>query len=402
MKVFRYFGVAFDSINAHKLRAMLTMLGIIIGIAAVLTTVGMGSGAAADITERIESGGTNLLTVSESGDASTLTMADAEALADESTHIHLGLVAPEFASNATLVNGSTETSNQVYGVTPIYADVRSMTMANGDFLSDEQIEAQDRVVVLGATTASDLFGSSAAAVGQEIRINNEAFVVTGVLEEEGGRSGPDNRAYVPIPVAQGRLFNADRYRGTYTITGMSIQAASSEVVDAAELQIERTLRLRHGLDAETENDFSIFNQASLLEIAGDVSGTLSMLLGSIGAVSLLVGGIGIMNIMLVSVTERTREIGLRKALGAHDSDILLQFLVEALVLTFIGGLIGIGISYGLSRALASVPFIPFSIIIEPWSVVLALAVATASGFIFGLYPAMRATKLDPIEALRYE
>ena len=183
---------------------------------------------------------------------------------------------------------------------------------------------------------------------------------------------------------------------------MSIQAASSEVVDAAELQIERTLRMRHGLDADTENDFSIFNQASLLEIAGDVSGTLSALLGSIGAVSLLVGGIGIMNIMLVSVTERTREIGLRKALGAHDSDILLQFLVEALVLTFIGGLIGIGISYGLSRALANVPFIPFSIVIEPWSVVLALAVSTASGFIFGLYPAMRATKLDPIEALRYE
>ncbi len=404
MKVFRYFGVAFDSINAHKMRAILTMLGIIIGIAAVLTTVGMGSGAAADITERIESGGTNLLTVSAGGggSSSTLTMTDAEALADRATHPDLGLVAPEFSSNATLVNGSTETSNQVYGVTPIYADVRSMTVADGAFLSDEQVEAQERVVVLGSTTASDLFGSSAAAIAQRVRINNEAFLVVGVLEEEGGRNSVDDQAFVPISVAQGRLFNADRYRGTYTITGISIQAASSEVVDAAELQIERTLRMRHGLDAETENDFSIFNQASLLEIAGDVSGTLSALLGSIGAVSLLVGGIGIMNIMLVSVTERTREIGLRKALGAHDSDIMLQFLVEALVLTFIGGLIGIGISYGLSRALANVPFIPFSIIIEPWSVVLALAVATASGFIFGLYPAMRATKLDPIEALRYE
>ncbi len=404
MKVLRYFGVAFDSINAHKMRAILTMLGIIIGIAAVLTTVGMGSGAAADITERIESGGTNLLTVSAGGggDGSTLTMTDAEALADRSTHPDLGLVAPEFSSNATLVNGSTETSSQVYGVTPVYADVRSMTVTDGAFLSDEQVEAQERVVVLGSTAASDLFGSSAAAIAQEVRINNEAFLVVGVLEEEGGRNSVDDQAFVPISVAQGRLFNADRYRGTYTITGISIQAASSEVVDAAELQIERTLRMRHGLDAETENDFSIFNQASLLEIAGDVSGTLSALLGSIGAVSLLVGGIGIMNIMLVSVTERTREIGLRKALGAHDSDIMLQFLVEALVLTFIGGLIGIGISYGLSRALASVPFIPFSIIIEPWSVFLALAVATASGFIFGLYPAMRATKLDPIEALRYE
>ena len=402
MRFLRYFGVAFDSINAHKMRAILTMLGIIIGIAAVLTTVGMGSGAAADITERIESGGTNLLMVSAGSGGSTLTMTDAEALADQATHPDLGLVAPEFSSSATLVNGSTETSNQVYGVTPVYATVRNMTVTDGSFLSEEQVEQQERVAVLGSTAASDLFGSGSAAIGQEVRIDNEAFMVIGVLEEEGGRNSVDDQAFVPIRVAQGRLFNADRYRGTYTVTGMSIQAASSEVVDAAELQIERTLRMRHGLDADTENDFSIFNQASLLEIAGDISGTLSALLGSIGAVSLLVGGIGIMNIMLVSVTERTREIGLRKALGAHDSDILLQFLVEALVLTFIGGLIGIGISYGLSRALANVPFIPFSIVIEPWSVVLALAVATASGFIFGLYPAMRATKLDPIEALRYE
>ena len=191
--------MAFDSINAHKMRAILTMLGIIIGIAAVLTTVGMGSGAAADITERIESGGTNLLTVSAGGGgSSTLTMADAEALADPATHPDLGLVAPEFSSNATLVNGSTETSNQVYGVTPVYADVRNMTVTDGAFLSDEQVEQQERVVVLGSTAASDLFGSGAAAIGQEVRINNEAFLVIGVLEEEGGRNSVDDQAFVPI------------------------------------------------------------------------------------------------------------------------------------------------------------------------------------------------------------
>jgi len=238
-----------------------------------------------------------------------------------------------------------------------------------------------------------------------VRINTNLFEVIGVLEEVGtvSRSGSiDDLVYVPIEVAQGLLFNADRYRGSYTVSTISIQVASSERIDAAELQIEQVLRLRHGLGTDDDNDFTISNQADTLEMASEVAGTLSLLLGGIGAISLLVGGIGIMNIMLVSVTERTREIGLRKAVGAHNSDILFQFLVEALLLTTLGGLVGIGLSYGVAFIASSIPAMTFNIVIEPWTLTLAMGVSAASGLLFGLYPAMRATQLDPIEALRYE
>jgi putative ABC transport system permease protein len=203
-------------------------------------------------------------------------------------------------------------------------------------------------------------------------------------------------------LAQGRVFNAPRYRGEYTVTSLNIQAASADLVDAAEKQTEMTLRLRHSLQPDDENDFRIFNQASLLETASDITATLTIFLGSIGAISLLVGGIGIMNIMLVSVTERTREIGLRKAIGAHDHDILLQFLVEALVLCFIGGLIGVGLAYGIAALLAQIPGFTFNVVIESDSLALALGFSLLAGLIFGIYPAMRATQLDPIEALRSE
>jgi putative ABC transport system permease protein len=198
------------------------------------------------------------------------------------------------------------------------------------------------------------------------------------------------------------LFSAPRYRGEHTVTGISIQVAAADQVDTAQHQIETTLRLRHNLKADEENDFRIFNQASLLETASDIAQTLTIFLGAIGAISLLVGGIGIMNIMLVSVTERTREIGLRKAIGAHDSDILLQFLIEALVLCFLGGLIGVGLAYGLAALLGRVPAFTFSVVIQPDSLALALGFSLLAGLIFGIYPALRATQLDPIEALRSE
>ncbi len=411
LKAIRYLRVAFTSILAHKMRAALTMLGIVIGVAAVLTTVGIGSGAAASITERIESSGTNLLTVraGASGGAtggsagSTLTMADAATWADPALFPDLAAVAPEYSSSATLSTGLNDGSYQVVGVTANYAGVKSLDFAAGAFFDAEQVAANERAVVLGATVASDLFGRQ-DAVGETIRIDNNLFQVVGVLAEAGGGGfgSSDSQAYVPIEVAQGLLFNAPRYRGSYTLSAMSVQAASSEQLDVAEAQIQQVLRLRHGLGADDDNDFTLLNQADLLEMASDVSGMLTALLGSIGAVSLLVGGIGIMNIMLVSVTERTREIGLRKAVGAHDSDILLQFLIEALVLCALGGAVGIGLSFGAALALGSLSFMPFGIVIEPWSVLLALAVSTASGFVFGIYPAFRATQLDPIEALRYE
>ena len=408
MKLFKYFGVALVSIFAHKLRAGLTMLGIIIGVTAVLLTTGFGSGAAADITSSIQSGGINLLTISSGSSrgssAATMTMADVATIMDKNIFPDLVYVAPQFSSNATFTSGEQEGSYQVVGTTADYAIVTDLDIEYGQFFTAEQVEQKASVLVIGYTVAGDLFGGSEAALGQSVRINNNAFQVIGVLKEVGGRGfgSNDSRTFVPIEVAQGRLFNANRHRGSYSVSTISIQVATAEGMDAAAKHIEQILRMRHGLGADNENDFTISNQADQLETISNVTGTLTILLGSIGGISLLVGGIGIMNIMLVSVTERTREIGLRKAVGAHNSDILLQFLIEALVLCVLGGLIGIGISYGLAYGLSQLSFMPFGIVIEYWALAMAIGVSSGSGFIFGLYPAWRATKLDPIEALRYE
>lgn len=406
MKALKYLRVAVESIQAHRLRAILTMLGIMIGIAAVLVTVGIGSGSAASITERIESSGTNLLTVSSGSrgaTGSTLTIADAEVLMNNDRFPQIEQVAPQYQGNSTVTYGASEGSYTVVGTTAAYITVRNQDLADGAFLSADQVTANSNVVVLGATVASDLFGGQ-EPLGQNVRIDDALFQVIGVLESTGssGFGSSDSQVFVPIGVAQGRLFNADRYRGAYIISSMSIQVVSQEQLDGAALKVEQVLRLRHGLGVDDDNDFQVTNQADLLEVASDVSGTLTTLLGGIGAVSLVVGGIGIMNIMLVSVTERTKEIGLRKALGAHDNDILLQFLIEALVLCALGGVVGIGLSYGFAQVAEMIPNFTYRVIIEPWAVGLALIVSTASGFIFGLYPAMRATQLDPIEALRFE
>ena len=414
MKAIRYLRVALESIVAHKLRAVLTMLGIIIGVAAVLITMGIGRGAAANITERIESQGTNLLTISPgssnvgglsggAGSASTLTMGDVEALQDTSLHPTLALVAPEYSATARLVYSDTNTQNTVAGVTAEYAIVRNLEVSSGRFLTASDSKEQAHVVVLGSEVAADLFGGE-NPVGLNVRIDGEPFQVVGVLEETGGfgPSSSDTRAYVPIEIAQGRLFNADRYRGEYTVSSIYVQVVSQDLVDTAKSQIETTLRLRHNLRADQDNDFNIFDQASMLETAEDISQTMTVFLGAIGAVSLLVGGIGIMNIMLVSVTERTREIGLRKAIGAHDNDILLQFLVEALALCFLGGLIGVGLAHGVAALFERIPSLTFNVVIKPDSLVLALGFSLLSGLVFGIYPAMRATQLDPIEALRSE
>ncbi len=414
MKLIRYLRVALESITAHKLRAILTMLGIIIGVAAVLTTMGIGRGAAANITQRIQSQGTNLLSISPgasrvgglsggAGSASTLTVGDAKALQDLTLHPSLALVAPEYGANARLVVGDTNTQNQVTGVTADYAQVRNLEVTSGRFLAPADNEGQSRVAVLGSELAGDLFGGE-NPVGLSVRINGEPYQVIGVLEETGGfgRTSPDMQAYIPLEVAQGRLFNAPRYRGDYTVSSINVQVVSEDRVDEAQSQIETTLRLRHNLRADQENDFNIFDQASLLETVADISQSLTIFLGAIGAISLLVGGIGIMNIMLVSVTERTREIGLRRAVGAHDQDILLQFLVEALVLCFIGGLIGVGLAYGVAALFARIPALTFNVLIQPDSLALALSFSLLAGLVFGIYPAMRATQLDPIEALRSE
>ena len=405
MRMFRYFGVALGNISVNKMRSLLTMLGIIIGVAAVLTTLGIASGAANSITADIEQQGTNLLEVSavRGASGSRLTLADAAVLADRAAFPQFAGVAPTYSGSATLVRGASSTEGQVQGVTAAYPAVSTVEMGSGRFLTDEEERISARSAILGSTLVSDLFGS-ADPIGQEVRIGGDLFTVVGVLAQSGGSSffSKDTTAYVPLSTAQTRLFDAPRYRGELTVSSISIKADAAYPLDQAEQNVEVTLRLLHGLGVNDDNDFSIFNQASLLDLAGSVSTTLSVLLGGIGAISLLVGGIGIMNIMLVTVTERTNEIGLRRALGAHDRDILVQFLAESLVLCFIGGLVGGGRGFGVGGLLSDIPGFPNKVAIEPVAVLMALAVASGAAIIFGLYPALRATRLDPVEALGYE
>ena len=406
-RLWQYFGVAFESIRANKLRAILTMLGIIIGVAAVLSTLGIGAGAAASITADVQSEGVNQLTVLAGGNDETtawinrLTLGDSAALADKNVHPEIAAVSPEYSGNAQLTRGDAGVSAQISGVTLAYAAATKVNLASGRFFTQDELDRWHPVIILGANSAETLFGQ-ADPLDQEIRVNGESFTVIGVLEKSDGGFGGSESQLTPLTVAQGRLFQAERYRGELPVTTITVKVTDADGMTQAEKNIEQTLRLRHGLTRDDKNDFTIFNQASLLELANTISATLSLLLGSIGAISLLVGGIGIMNIMLVSVTERTKEIGLRKALGAQDRDILTQFLTESLVLCLIGGAIGIGLALALSYGISLIPGFSFDLIIEPYAIGLALGVCFAAAFIFGLYPALRATRLDPIEALRYE
>ena len=407
MKAVRYSTVAWESIMANKMRSLLTMLGLIIGVASVLTTIGIGRGAALGVTKEIEGQGINTLVITPKmeniTDSSSLTSGDARVLADPQMHPEILAVASTNSTFMRVLNGDASIESQVTGTTANYASVRNLKLARGRFFTTEEEASQSRVVVLSNIAAADLFKGS-DPIGQSIRINNEPFVVVGVMKKSGGDDGETyfRPVYTPLGVAQNRLINAPRYRGDYVVSEITVQVADRELLKYAEEQVEQTLRLRHDLDTTKKNDFHILNQARLLEIASSVANMMTALLGSIGTVSLLVGGIGIMNIMLVSVTERTSEIGLRKALGAQDRDILLQFLIEALVLCALGSIIGIGLSYSVSVGLNSIPDFPFQIVLEGPALLLALSVGLISGFVFGLYPALRATRLDPIDALRYE
>ena len=405
---------ALTSLWANKLRSGLTVLGIVIGVAAVISLMSIGRGAQASITEGIQSLGTNLLFVQPGaasfggiffgqGSASTLTLDDAHAIADQAAIPSVSAVAPELSTFGDIVFGRENTSTQVLGVTTEYLDVRNLELSTGGFISQGHVTNRSEVAVLGSFTSETLFGLR-DPVGQTIRINDRRFTVIGVLDSMGG--GPfgqfDDQILVPITTAYYRLASERTTQGDVTVNLISVQVKDEDLMDQAEGEISTLLRLRHRLTSE--DDFTINNQQDTLETLQETTDTFVMFLGAIAGISLLVGGIGIMNIMLVSVTERTREIGIRKAMGATRRNILVQFMSEAIVLSIGGGGIGVLAGIALSRLIDGRTLLGqnFETVFSGDIVVLALLVSAAIGLFFGIYPAVRAAGQHPIDALRYE
>jgi putative ABC transport system permease protein len=400
--------IALRAIRANTLRAVLTMLGVIIGVGAVVAMVALGAGARTAVAAQVQNLGSNLLLALPGsatmggvqlglGAQQNLTWDDAEAVKARVPEV--AAVTAEFMRNAQVVFAGANTSTSVIGVTPTYQEVRDHHVVLGIFFTDDDNRIRARVAVLGPNVVETLFGSrDANPVGASIKINRVMFTVVGVLESKGasgfGGFSRDDVVLVPLSTAQKRLF------GVTYVRQIDVKVRSAEDMDSAATAVEQVLRGRHRIPPGGENDFRIFNQADILSALLGVSRTMTLLLGGIAAVSLLVGGIGIMNIMLVSVTERTREIGLRKAVGATRADVLLQFLVEAVLLSVVGGLLGIGVGAVGAELLSR--FLGWATQISVQAIGLASSFSVAVGIFFGLYPARRAASLDPIVALRYE
>ena len=396
---------ALASLGANKLRAGLTLLGVVIGVAAFITLMAIGRGSQQSITERIESLGSNLLFVSPPfsfDDSSGLTLEDSAALVDPVFTPTVVDVSPEINTFAQIVNGRTNTSAQVVGVGPSYESVRLTPVASGQFIAQHHLDSRSTVAVLGSELAQQLFGFR-DPVGQRIRMNGRQFTVIGVLESRGGTgTGQDFQALVPITTAYYRLSGQRTTQGGITVQSITVQVVDEESMDAATRQIDTVLRLRHRIAGKS--DFNIINQQDLIETVEETTETFVIFLGAIAGISLLVGGIGIMNIMLVSVTERTREIGIRKAVGAKRRDIMLQFVAEATILSIGGGGVGVLLGLVLSTVLDGVTLgnQAFQTVNSGDIPVLAMIVSAGIGLFFGIYPAVRAASLHPIEALRYE
>lgn len=406
--------IALRALGANKMRAVLTMLGIIIGVGAVIALMSVGEGVESFVTGQFQGLGSNLVFVvpgsleddpDRKPRPANLTYKDALAIADPLSIQDVQAVAPEVGRTRLVVHGKRETYTTISGVTPDYQVVRNFFVEEGEFVTEEAMDGRSRVAVLGRSVAERLFPNGSYPIGQQIRIDNIPFRIVGLMEEKGRSAfnNQDDVIFVPLSTALSRLSSSRDKQGNYRISIAYVQVVDDqeETLNAVMAQIEELLRQRHRIAFADDDDFSVFSQADVVSIAQEVTQVLTVFLGAIAAISLLVGGIGIMNIMLVSVTERTREIGIRKAVGAKRRDILLQFLIEAMVLSLIGGLIGIGLGILGSRVVASLTE-NITPVISLQNVLLATGFAAAVGLFFGIYPATRAAALHPIDALRYE
>ncbi len=398
---------AVGTLKLNKMRTGLAVLGIIIGIGSVIALISLGQGSQKAVQNQIQSLGSNLLTVQAraqragpvqgaGGGDTTLTMEDAKAIQTSSKITAVKNVSPEYTGRAQVVAGRNNINTQIVGVYPQYADIRKIHIQSGSFISQRDVDAMTKVAVIGPQAASDLFGENVNPVGQSIRLQGQTLRIIGVTVSKGGQgfNNPDDAIYVPLSTAQKQLYGANH------LTTIAVEAKDTSVMTQAQNEIGYLLLERHKLSAPEDADFFIFSQNDILSSASQVTGTFTALLGGIAAISLLVGGIGIMNIMLVTVTERTREIGLRKALGATKKIIITQFLIEAVILTVTGGAIGMLLGVTISFVLSSLMKIPFTV--SPSAILLAIAVSGGIGVLFGWYPAKKAANLQPIEALRYE
>jgi len=398
---------AWSAMGANRLRTFLTMLGMVIGVAAVVAMLAVGQGAQMLVNQTIASMGSNLFIVLSggstagglrmgSGSVPTLTLLDADAIAELPG---VTSVAPVQPGNSEVIYGASTWSTQVYGTSPSYLDVREWPLASGEMFTDYDLRSASRVALLGATVANVLFGDE-DAVGKTIRIRNSPYLVIGLLARKGqsldGRD-QDDTILVPVTTAQRKLFGS-QFLGT--VRFMMVQAASAQLMERVERDITELLRARHRLNVDAENDFTVRNLTAAANAAAATTKVMSLMLGAIASVSLLVGGIGIMNIMLVSVTERTREIGIRMAIGARRRDILLQFLLEAIIISVIGCCVGVVL--GVGGAFFAERAAQTTAVVTSSSIVLAFAVAASVGVFFGLYPARKAAYLKPIDALRYQ
>ncbi len=403
--------IALRSLGANKMRSSLTMLGIIIGVMAVIAMLSIGRGAQAAITAQITSIGTNLLYIrpgatqqggvrTAEGSAATLTLEDAQALEGLPNVV---AIAPEVDSFGQVVYLGNNDNGRIMGVTPAYLDAMNVSLADGDFVSDANVTSRSAVVVLGSQIASDLFDGG-GAVGQSVRINGQTFRVIGVMASKGGTGfmNVDTQMYVPLTTAMSRLSRGGQFRGGNTVSTINVKITDSSLQDSVVADLSQVLRERHHV--QFQDDFSIQSQQDILNTANQVTGILTIFLGGVAAISLIVGGIGIMNIMLVSVTERTREIGIRKAVGARKRDIMTQFLTEATFLSVTGGVIGIICGALVARLISGVQMgaTTLNTVVDIDSVMLAVLFSVGVGLFFGSYPANRAASLHPIEALRYE